>query len=72
MIFFETTTTKRLEGYARARGLDWRIAYTPNNAGGRYHLIERDGSPLTRWRGLGWSRRDVEDHIQQESATDIN
>ena len=30
MIAKTTWTSGRLEGYARARGLDWRIAHTPN------------------------------------------
>ena len=68
MIAKTTWTSGRLEAYARARGLDWRIAHTPNNSTGAYHLLSEDGEPLTRWRSLGWSRVEAEDAIDLHVA----
>jgi len=64
MIFYSTSTSRKLERYARARGLNLGICYTPNNNGGRYHVVSEDGEPLSRWRGLGWSRSESETSIE--------
>lgn len=57
---FGTSTTKRLEGYARARGLHYRVG----TCGGSYHLVASDGSSLR----LGHSRRRAEQTIRHLST----
>ncbi len=68
MTFYETWTSRRLEGYARARGFDYGIAYTPGNSTGAYHVISIDGQPLSRWQALGWSRDEAESTIDYREA----
>ena len=55
MTHYSNSTTARLEGYARARGLTVGICVTPDNSGGRYHVVNKDGQPLHNWIGLGWT-----------------
>ena len=68
MICYSNTTTARLEGYARARGLTLGIAITPDNTGGRYHVVNEDAQPLTHWWGLGWTVAEAQDRIDEVVA----
>lgn len=68
MIFFSNATTKRLEGYARARGWDLAIVRTPDNSTGAYHATGEDGRPWSHWRGLGWSTHDARARIDEMLA----
>ena len=71
MIFYDTYTSRRLEGYARARGLHYGIAFTPGNNGGRYHVIAMDGEPCSSWHGLGWTRAESEDTIDLDALVAV-
>ena len=55
MIIRTNTTTERLEGFARARGLNVNIARVDNNRDGRFFVVGEDARPLYRWWTLGWT-----------------
>jgi hypothetical protein len=65
MIFYATSTTERLQGYARARGMEFGIAYAPDNSAGAYFVINVDRRPLPHWIALGWTRAEAEESIDQ-------
>ena len=65
MLHYTNYTTERLEGYARARGIDIGIVISPNNVSGRYFITYDSGEVLHRWRSLGWTVAEVKEIIQR-------
>lgn len=61
--FFSNTTTVRLEGFARARGLDLGIVVSEGNSAGRFFVTRNGNDVLTHWTSLGWTRDDAERDI---------
>lgn len=62
------TTTARLAGYARRRGLDIGVLISPCNSAGRYFISVLGGKVLTRWISLGWTRAEAEERIRRIAA----
>ena len=59
-----TATTRRLEGYARRRGLTVGIS---RYSTGEYAISNRDGVPLSHPRRLGYTAAEAESAIEIES-----
>jgi hypothetical protein len=69
MVSYSNTTTRRLEGYARARGIKGlAIVISPDNTCGRYFVVNVNGEPLRYWRSLGWTVRDAQEAIEMWNA----
>ena len=60
MTAHSNTSTRKLEGFARARGLDYGIMVDHENADGVFFCVNIDGDPLIHWRSLGWTRAEAE------------
>lgn len=65
---YDNTTTARLAGYARRRGLDIGVLISPCNSAGRYFISVLGGEVLTRWISLGWTRAEAEERIRNMAA----
>ena len=65
------TTTARLAGYARRRGLDIGILTSPDNMAGRYFVSVLDGKVLTHWISLGWTRAEAEERIRHMASEEV-
>lgn len=59
------TTTERLEGYARARGLNIGVIKCLDNASGVFFISSRDGVVRSRWTSLGWTVDEAETSIRR-------
>lgn len=59
MVIFTNTTTARLEGYARARGLDLGVIKVPDNSRGVFFVSRLGSKVLTSWITLGWTAADA-------------
>ena len=68
MILKSNSTTRRLEGYARARGLDLGIARVDENSAGLFFVVTKDGQPLVHWISLGWGREEATERIERMAA----
>lgn len=68
MLTVSNTTTRRLEGYARNRGLDLGILKSPQNSAGVYFIATDDGRVLSRWVSLGWTVAEAEEAIERRAA----
>jgi hypothetical protein len=69
MIYYGTSTTARLEGYARANyGLNLGIVVSPDNASGKYFAVNQDDRPLRNWISLGWTADEARERIARLSA----
>lgn len=69
---YSNTTTKRLEGYARARGIHWAIVIDEANSQGRFFAVgdPRSGKAWSGWIALGWTAQDVRDRIDRQPEFD--
>jgi hypothetical protein len=72
VVCLSNTTTARLAGYARRRGLDIEILISPSNAAGRYFVSVLDGKVLTYWISLGWTRAEAEERIQNMALEEVS
>ena len=72
MTFYTNSTTERLEGFARARGLDYGIVVSPNNSSGRLFIVRDGNEVLHRWRSLGWSTAEARETIVQGAEHDAH
>lgn len=69
MTCYSNTTTGRLEGFARGRGLEgFGILKSPGNSAGLFFCVRRDGVTLSRWISLGWTRDEAEQAIERMAA----
>jgi len=69
MTYYSNSTTARLEGFARARGLeDFAVVKSEGNSAGLFFCVRREGKLLSRWVSLGWSRADAEQAIERLAA----
>lgn len=66
------TTTGRLAGYARRRGLDIEVLISPGNAAGRYFVSVWDGKVLTPWLRLGWTKAEAEERIRYMASEEVS
>lgn len=64
---YSNSTTMRLEGYARARGMNLAICISPDNSAGRYFVYNEDGKPLKYWFSLGWTVEEAKESISEDS-----
>jgi len=69
---YGNTTTARLTGYARRRGLEIGVLISPCNSAGRYFVSVLDGEVLTRWISLGWTRAEAEKRIRHMAAEEVS
>lgn len=66
MICFTNSTTERLAGYGRARGLeDFGVIASRDNKAGVYFVSRLNGKVLSRWIALGWTRKEAEESIER-------
>lgn len=69
MITKSTPTTTKLEGYARRNyNKDYGIVVSPDNASGKYFIVNEDGQPLRHWMSLGWTAQDAIERLAMYSA----
>lgn len=72
MVFYTNSTTKKLEGFARRRGVDYGIVISPNNKNGRYFVVTVNKKQLNVWSSLGWTFKEAKltivDNIDRNSA----
>jgi len=70
---FSNRTTRHLAGYARQRGLDVGVLFSPGNAAGRYFITSREGTALTHWISLGWTQVEAEEKLcdMAEEVSDV-
>ena len=65
MAVYSSAKTRRLEGFAHARGLDdFGVLADRTNACGVYFCSRLDGRVLARWISLGWSYREAQEAIE--------
>lgn len=69
---YSNTTTARLSGYARKRGLDFGIRISTSSAVGRYFVAAVDGMPLATWRSLGWTKAEAEERIRNMAKEEVS
>jgi len=62
------TVTARLEGYARARGLQIGVVRSRDNSAGLFFVTTRNNEILRTWISLGWNRADAEAGIDRLAA----
>ena len=68
-VHYSNSTTARLEGFGRARGLQgFGVLASRDNAAGLYFVARLDGRTLPRWISLGWNRREAEQAIARLAA----
>lgn len=66
MVCYSNSTTRRLEGFGRARGLEgFGVLKSPDNSAGVYFCVRLHGRVLTRWISLGWTRQAAEEAIDR-------
>jgi len=65
VVFYSNSTTKRLEGYARARGKNLGIVISPDNSGGRYFVVSVDNEAQSTWYGLGRIVMEAQERIDR-------
>ena len=68
MLCYSNSTTKRLEGFAKARGLSLGILKSPGNSAGLFFVVNEDGRPLNRWISLGWTVAEAKEGIERLAA----
>lgn len=66
---YSNTTTERLEGFARARGLDYGILISPDNAAGRYFLVWEGDKVANWWVPLGWTVAEAKESIRHRALS---
>jgi hypothetical protein len=65
-IHFSNSTTERLEGFGRARGLEgFGVIASRDNAAGVYFVARFNGRTLSRWISLGWSVSEAKEAIER-------
>ena len=69
---FSNRTTRHLAGYARQRGLDVGVLFSPGNAAGRYFITYMDGKVLTHWISLGWTQAEAEERICDMAPEEVS
>lgn len=68
-VHYTNSTTKRLEGFARARGLEgFGVLASRDNSAGVFFVAQLDGRVLSRWISLGWTRSEAEGAIERLAA----
>lgn len=72
VLCYGNTTTARLIGYAKRRGLDIGVLISPSNSAGRYFVSVLDGKVLTRWISLGWTKAEAEDRIRTMATEEVS
>jgi hypothetical protein len=69
---YSNTTTARLSGYARKRGLEVGIRISTGSAAGKYFVAAVDGMPLATWRSLGWTKAEAEERICDMAKEEVS
>lgn len=64
---FSNSTTARLEAFARARGLDYGVLKSPDNARGVFFLTRIRRTVLNRWIPLGYTALEARENIRESS-----
>jgi hypothetical protein len=62
------SVTKRLEGFARARGYECGVVVSEGNASGRFFVVNENGKPLVHWRRLGWTADEARESLAERIA----
>lgn len=65
---YSNSTTRRLESYAKARGLVVGVMKSPDNSAGMFFVVNEDGKPLTHWVSLGWTVAESKEAIERMAA----
>lgn len=64
MLTYSNSTTKRLEAFARARGIDCGILKSPGNSAGVFFVARLGDRVLSRWISLGWTVAEAKEAIE--------
>lgn len=68
-VHYSNSVTARLEGFARARGIDdFGVLASRDNSAGLYFVSRLGGRVLSRWISLGWNRQEAEAAIERLAA----
>lgn len=66
MTCYSNTTTKKLEGFAKARGLEgFGVLKSNGNSAGLFFCVRRESVTLSRWISLGWTVAEAKEVIKR-------
>ena len=69
---FSNRTTRHLAGYARQRGLDVGVLFSPRHPAGKYFITYMDGKVLPHWISLGWTQAEAEERICDMATEEVS